>query len=192
MKNTNIINFDQSLSYHQHSHMQLSKIIRKDRLNEEDIAVIEKVIKNIIDNLNEILYISIAYYDLLCLAAQNGHLEAVKRLAKLTIHQNEIHNFMDSQALQLAAQHGHLLVVKYLAELTDSQGNRICNSSQALRLAAQNGHLLVVKHLVKADNQHKSSYSANAYYDAICGATKNGHNQLVCYLYDTLKEKIHG
>ena len=86
----------------------------------------------------------------LCLAATNGHVEAVKILVKEAGPDVKLKDWSQWTPLSLAAQNGCLEVVKFLVkEAGTNVESKDANQMTPLSRAATNGHLEVVKFLVK-------------------------------------------
>ncbi len=111
-------------------------------------------------------YLSFFPFNLMDLAAENGHLEVVK-----WFHENRTEGCSDF-AMNLAAANGHLEVIKWLHE------NRTEGASvYAMCWAAQYGHLELVKWLHKNRTEGCTRW-------AMDHAAQNGHLDIVIWLHE--------
>jgi len=133
---------------------------------------------------------------LLHLAAQNGHLNVVNRLAEL-VGDPDGKDDNDRTPLSYAAQNGHLEVVQFLVEEKKANVNSIDNQNRSpLSHAAEDGQQSVVDYLLRngtLDPDPKDTYNRSPLWYA----SRRGHAEAVrsllrCKVDRGTRDQIHG
>lgn len=141
-----------------------------------------------------------ADWDILTVAAKNGHLQLVRFLHEIAVETHCFHD-LHGDAIDLAAENGHLDVVKFLHQhgwTERSEGLTVFASRGGhldvvdfvfrnkgwsvydMQSAARNGHLHVIKYL------HKNKVPCLE--TALDVAAENGHLDVVQFLHNHRKE----
>lgn len=121
-------------------------------------------------------------------AAQEGHLEIVKRLHQLGANVNATNS--SETPLTLAAENGHLAVVKYLISVGAKVDLCVDGGRTALMKAAQAGRTDTVALLI-ASGANVNKTTANNEHTPLSLACSAGHSQVVKLLLNSNADQFH-